>query len=245
MVFTLCRFFGFRQTIQFETVSALLRLGNKYGLAHLEQEAVARLERLFPSSLSEFKNGHTDAHSERENIKIFCPDSRIEMVSSDAIEAINLARAYTIPSILPSAFYICSRLPILYLTKGDSNTRGATNVLNPIDLAKCLTGQLELTRRYVVTTQTLDNEVGHRCDNAADSCIDRTQKIHGIEHRDSVSTRQSNALGSCLLSSEWITDDDDCYGICDKCSLKRMELWDEFRQTIWNDLSTIFSLNQS
>ncbi|KAK7690526.1 hypothetical protein QCA50_005624 [Cerrena zonata] len=238
-------FFGFQQQIiHFQTIAALLRLGHKYGLTELEQEAIARLKRLFPTELDDFFDEYTGSKYDRDNRSLCCPDSKIHLKSSDAVEAINLARTYNIPSILPSAFYICSRLPINLLVKGvpTLGSRVSRNMLSRADLVRCLEGQIELSRRYVLRWETLHEAIGKG------SCIDTklclSSKLEWAKegHR---AWQYQDAIGCCLLDSDWATSGRSQELLCDGCDGKRESLWEKFRRETWNDLSVIFDLQNN
>ncbi|KAK7690525.1 hypothetical protein QCA50_005623 [Cerrena zonata] len=234
--------FGFRKKLHFRTVSALLRLGNKYGLVDLEQEAIARLQRLFPSDLQDFQNGYTESDYERENMHLFCSTSRIRLRSSDAIAAVNLARAYNIPSILPAAFYICSRLPVELLVQGVSTPKGTSpNILSRVDLIRCWNGQIELGRRYGLKMQAMSNAIAQRpaCTGSW-HCQELKKTWEAEDDRD---TDCQDALGCCLVGSQWVTTDDE--ELCAACHSRRVLLWDDFRQSTWDDLPKIFDVENN
>jgi hypothetical protein len=81
----------------FTLVSAMLRLGKKYEFDQLRDDAVARLERSFPSNLADFQNR----------------EGRAQIIDYPGFvyDAVNLARETELLSILPAALYCASALP--------------------------------------------------------------------------------------------------------------------------------------
>ncbi|KAJ3522952.1 hypothetical protein NM688_g8800 [Phlebia brevispora] len=88
-------------SVTFSEVRVILTLGMKYQVQHLVDEALFRLRKCFPASLSEWDQ---DLHARDE----YPP---IRIVKEDAIAVVNLARRFHLPDLLLSAFYTLSQLP--------------------------------------------------------------------------------------------------------------------------------------
>lgn len=230
----------------FDTVSALLRLGNKYALADLEQEAVERLEKIFPSSLDDFEHELIQPTCRRADLNLFCPKSRVSFKSSDAITAINLARTYDIPSLLPSAFYMCSRLPIDILVKGAPPSRHMLmNSLARDDLIRCWNGQLELGHHYMSMAQTLTNAISENdCSTSVTCCSVKANWIVEMEEETN-SASCLDTMGCCLMAPNLTYLADVEMGLCRECIQRREEIWEQFRQSIWNALPNMFDVISS
>ena len=237
------RFFSVESTISFQTISALLRLGHKYRL-DIEKEATTRLKLVFPSTLEEFDDPNKGLRllGRQPDTEMYCSTSHIKICVSDAIAAINLARTYDIPSILPSSFYMCSRLPLSTLVSGALETRGTANRLSSADLTICLEGHLELIRRYSLMVQTVWDEIGRDGCTTPGACFDLKEVVGGPGIRESDPMSPAEMLGHCLVGTAWVTQEDEILPMCKECSVRRTGLWVQFRKEIWDDLPSIFNL---
>ena len=158
--------------------------------------------------------------------------------------AINLARTFNIPCILPSAFYICSRLPIDILFTGVQNPRGSRYLLSKADQTRCFQGILELSRRYVLKLETLHHEIGTGdCDDVG-ACEERAQERAEEDRRENDDIHSLNALGNCLARSTTVRSELDEEGLCDTCISRMEELWDDFRDDTWSASKRIFNLDK-
>ncbi|KAJ7605105.1 hypothetical protein DFH06DRAFT_260645 [Mycena polygramma] len=146
------RTFYKEQAKPFALVAAMLRLGKKYEFDQLREDAVARLERSFPTSLEHFRKRQ----------------KRAQIVSYEGLmyDAVNLAREMGLLSILPAALYCASadgpeiaevHRAILH---GLPGANGVPVHLNPDDKAVCLLAMSpllaqqwkETTRRCISNT---------------------------------------------------------------------------------------------
>ena len=220
------------------TVSALLRMAHKYGLKDFEDEAIIRLKLVFPNTLGSFDKT-SYRYWDRKDYSFISDQARVRLHSHDAIEAVNLARTFNIPSILPCSFYICSRLPIVTLVTGVPNPRGSRSVLSKADQTRCFQGILELSLRYMLAIETLWHEMGKgncddqkTCQECAEEQAERSERVNDGLH-------SVNVLGNCLAMGLEVLHDDEGSGLCDNCISRRDEMWDNFRQNTWWDLRKI------
>ncbi|KAK7690491.1 hypothetical protein QCA50_005589 [Cerrena zonata] len=125
-----------------EWVSAVLRLGRKYQVSHIAEEAVRRLEFVCPPP--------------GRNLMAYIW-SRIDTYKGGgmAISIVKLARAYDLPGLLPFAFYMCCQLSIDKLIYGVELEDGSVDRLSLEDLARCLHGKEQIVARTVSLTQKL------------------------------------------------------------------------------------------
>ncbi|KAJ7471093.1 hypothetical protein FB451DRAFT_1037418 [Mycena latifolia] len=93
--------FYMQTTKSFRIVSAMLRLGKKYGIDELYEDAISRLEHDFPSTLQEYRELHG------QTVGGVPVQTHIAPYPALGFEVVNLARAYGLNHILPTAFYIC------------------------------------------------------------------------------------------------------------------------------------------
>ena len=212
-------------------------MGHKYGLKDIEDEALTRLKLAFPDQLHALGDPHNASLSKRDR-KFTCSPARMVLHTHDAIAAINLARTFNISSILPCAFYICSRLPMEILLTGVSNPRGPRSVLSKADLTRCLNGLLELSSRYGLMMQTLWLEVSEEDCEDPEGCREQALDNH---FREEHYPNEADALGSCLVRPHCIVPHASD-GICQECIGRMENLWADFRFDTWKDLGKIFDL---
>lgn len=93
-------------------LSSLLRLSTKYILPSLREEIVSHLSILFPKTLNDFRSP--------ARIKLLPPDF-------NGITGVNLGQECDVPSILPTAYYLCSRMKAGILFHGLTFTAPDTN----------------------------------------------------------------------------------------------------------------------
>ncbi|KAK7690546.1 hypothetical protein QCA50_005644 [Cerrena zonata] len=226
--------FGTSVALSLPTISAFLRLGTKYGLTDFYESAVSRLNATFPSTLDLFMKKMDTALQECRVIDKL--GTTIIMTSADAIVAINLARAHNISSILPAAFYTCSRLPPKILVEGVKDADGNRSVLSPEDLARCWAGQQTLDRLYAVAIQSLRFEIGGRLCESSDRCFD----FKGYDTQEDLYKHMGCCFGSASHLDMDIGDD-----LCLGCVKARASAWTLFQKETWDSLLDIFDLKDS
>ena len=113
--------------LPFHIVASFLRLGRKYDIQLLLNEAIARLTYEFPSTLA-----HYDAMEDF---------SMIEDSSTLIYDTIRLARDSDLPSVLPSAFLICCQIhSFKEIFDGMHRSDGRHATLSPEDQRICILG---------------------------------------------------------------------------------------------------------
>ncbi|KAJ7033808.1 hypothetical protein C8F04DRAFT_957159 [Mycena alexandri] len=96
------------QPLAFDVIAAFLRLGRKYEIKPLYDDALARLGAVFPPSLSQYVDSKMMDHIQFPDPED--PNRRGQIV----VDTIILARELGIPSLLPAAFWFtCTRLESL------------------------------------------------------------------------------------------------------------------------------------
>lgn len=129
-----CSYFTQRDSadIEFSVVAALVRLGHKYAIQDLLDDALSSLRKLYPSSFLKYT---------------LQQDWGSHASPRDAITAIHLARLTNTPSILPAAFLVCTTLGVeLFQPEGGSGT----TPLLPADLVRILNGKAALARESAI-----------------------------------------------------------------------------------------------
>ncbi|KAJ7488599.1 hypothetical protein B0H11DRAFT_2191943 [Mycena galericulata] len=88
-------------TKSFRLVSAMFRLGKKYEIDELYDDAYNRLEHDFPRTLVEYRELHG------QTPRGVCAKTYITPYAAVGFDVVNFARAHGLNKILPAAFYIC------------------------------------------------------------------------------------------------------------------------------------------
>ncbi|CAL1709461.1 unnamed protein product [Somion occarium] len=99
---------NYHQPLPFSVVSAYLRLGSKYHLDALREEAIDRLKLCFPTQLKDYDPNLFDATTPTQSLQLGWRP--ISISRSDFIEVIGLARSFDLRYLLPSAFHACVRM---------------------------------------------------------------------------------------------------------------------------------------
>ena len=152
-------------------ISAILRLGHKYELQGLYDQAMDYLTTYYTISFDAWADGLNTAQWQPDPV--------------DAITAINLARLTNTTSILPSAFYICANLEHAVLRKahlGDGPTGRLTedDYSLVLEIKACLILENVQTARLFLFhlppgAQVCSNRWGHR------RCVAVWSKAYGVE----------------------------------------------------------------
>ena len=124
-----------------DAIVALLRTGTKLDLPLLRNAAIEYLSSLFPCDLENVNSDY--------RLVTARPDETKRVLE---IEAVNLAREYDIPCIMPMACYSAAQLSIQKLLGGFTWSDGTHEKLGDEDLARVLCGRehLLLSRRHTV-----------------------------------------------------------------------------------------------
>ena len=92
--------------VEFAVLASLIRMGHKYSIPRIMNDALSRLRKYYPTTLSAWDDVTT-----REGYVITGP--------TDAFEVVRLARLTETPSLLPSAFFACCENMCALSTKDD------------------------------------------------------------------------------------------------------------------------------
>ena len=130
----------------------MLRLGIKYNMDALRQNAMDRLQWYFPTRFVEFVNFHARKSNERAdectNAQVFHQDA-VHIGAEAAIAVIVIARSHDLPMLLPAAFYIAAQLSHMDMVQGYTDDDGKRWTLSTDDVVACLDGRKALQNRSV------------------------------------------------------------------------------------------------
>ena len=227
VLLTKCTRWGHKNAPKFTTVSAMLRLGQKYSIGMLRDEAVSRLETYFPVKYDDFINYCTDMEPDYGPEDSFYQDT-IRLKPQDAIAVIILARSHDLPQLLPTAFYIAAQLENKLLTHGFRDEDGMHWKLSPDDLLKTLDGRTalhELDLEFFSAEPVSDCKCPDDCSHAFD------------EYRKN----ESGRLGTFITPffHPVVLGDVE---VCEKCKDYFEEAHEKKCKDIWAKLPTLFHL---
>ena len=227
------RLFGDNKPLSFPVVSAFLRLGHKYDIPDLQGCATNRLKACFPENLKDFRNKFTlPAKKYSEEGDLWFDPPLLRKNHEEVLGVIVLARAYDLPSLLPSAFYLASLLPY-YLRTGDAQDQdGNLLLLHKDDLAASFIGSTILMQDEIIEVAGMMEGINAMC--AAPAC-------KGAFCRTSMNwANLVRRAGGCLKDTSWL---DEYKGeICTDCRIELGEVWSMFREAIWSELPQTFHL---
>ncbi|CAL1717197.1 unnamed protein product [Somion occarium] len=219
--------------LPFSTVVTMLHMGVKYRVDLLRNEAGRRLSKCFPSILEEY------------NPRLFSDPSRnirgklVDVSRTDAFEVIRLAHQYRLHFLLPAAYYVAAQLPMreLFLAL-------ETNQIPMIDFKRIVCAYTSLQRLSVhVVEEVLWQGPAKTC-ITHEMCRSKLNSLVSLAIRDSYEISPGPKKG-CLdrrdvLESLMLQVYD-----CADCRAHVMAQHDTGRSATWDQLKTIFGLEDS
>ncbi|KAL6308622.1 hypothetical protein BKA93DRAFT_763419 [Sparassis latifolia] len=209
--------------VQFSFVASLIRLGHKYQIIGLRDDAVARLKTCFPSKFEEWDNF--------EKLR----SSSMTMEKTDAITAVNLARLTENHSILPVALYGCCLLDTDTILFGTCRKDGSVERLSPEDTRNCIEGQRRLLRaNRNALTWVFDAKKGSMDCELRESCSKILRTLPKTAHIEGI-------LADWQALHPWTVHLD--MNLCGSC-IKMLETKDlEARRELWVQLPSYMGVS--
>lgn len=204
-------------TAPMEWVSAMLRLGRKYQISFIADEAIERLKRAYPVTVTEYK---------LRNIVVEIQDY---LGGGMGIVAVNLARSYGLNEILPFALYTCCQLSMEQLVNGIVFPNGNVERLPRGDIVRCLKGREMLMAKNLDFIKTLRKYTATPVDIHEGKCL------HRIPLSDST-VLFTDLLGLTFRSLEG--------KICIPCAVQYQEVRMRFQTDVFTALPTFFTLSK-
>ncbi|KAL6298850.1 hypothetical protein BKA93DRAFT_33789 [Sparassis latifolia] len=214
----------------FAEVAAVVRMAHKYKLDELLQDGIGLVKTIFTND-----SEHWTTLRRGEGFLIRSPSLSMRM--SDAVTAVNVIRLINIPSMLPTALYLCCFLSPIELLRGCACPDGSTVRLSSEDVEKCLTATPSLCcgndRMYL----SLVSRASPRCTSFS-VCIAGLRRWLTSNIENDVDAYPS-VLESLDRAIDVVAFNDT---ICEDCVkfVKSRDL--ERRQKWWNRLPTLFGL---
>lgn len=200
-------------------VRAFLRLGRKYGIDHLQAEALTRLSIDYPCTLQGYDEcikGH----------------KTIDLEGNTHFAIVDLARENDIPSILPMAFYLCCE-EAQGIDPKSRIVHPADNLdafLPTEDMITCYLGQKRLLGLQMIETfGWLD--VRSPAESAHTRCTIAKKEIFYA-----MSYPLTPFCPLCPWTPNWIR------AMCSDCAIKAQQRHIHGRAEIWDQLPVVFGL---
>lgn len=219
------------------TASAMLRLGSKYQIAFLRQDAIRRLERSFPSSLALFSNRFTINRPRSGRLDAY--EVKDVDIPGDAscIAVVRLARTYNLPHLLPPALFMCAQLEPSKLVGGWVDSNDVSWTLSQEDLARCLKGEKALINYSLRQQQFVIEAKPSPICTQGPACASNLAS----EAQSWLGTGIAPSDTNCLSEDTWIED----FGCCSSCERYFKRLHNYSRETAWNNLARVFDLEMA
>ncbi|KAI1787710.1 hypothetical protein LXA43DRAFT_1028036 [Ganoderma leucocontextum] len=228
--------------VQFAVLASLIRMGHKYTIPKIMNDALSRLKKYYPISFSAWDDVAT-----REGYVTTEP--------IDAFEVVRLARLTETPSLLPSAFFTCCENMCSISTEGDGHPAEGQLLLQGLsvdDSRRLINGRENLALGVVNRLLKLitkhanlpsDYRTSHR------TCVDRVASIFNLRTLDGSFFKTTRYHAALQPLSDWFfanptTDPTGRPGLqCENC-LKFLKLSDEKSRTaVWGLLPEVFNLH--
>ncbi|KAI0365821.1 hypothetical protein BV20DRAFT_953482 [Pilatotrama ljubarskyi] len=214
--------------LNFDQLSAVLRLAHKYRIADVLRQAIAALKGCFFPAWEDYLKAE-----ERDHVELPCY-TKVEDVH--AIPAIHLARLVGCPEILPYAFYRCCRLRGR-IVDGWKREDGTIEHLCREDVARCLDGLHRLAMAEMeLTDDIVDVEAADGCATPRSCKSEKVALLHDMMPSFKVGSNL-DVLGTWKL----IIGNGPLCPICKDDMLER-DIAE--RQKLWKSLPAIFGLKE-
>ena len=224
--------------IQFPVLASLIRMGHKYAVQDVLDNALARLKRYYTTDFAAWQDSAARARYVLSNdIK-------------DAFVAIELARLTNTQSILPTAFLeCCGHMPSTFLDLPDEvrpsrlDYKDRISALSSPDLGRLFRGKVYLTRYCAARILRLVNEVPCSQCFAPDACAATRSSALEFCLRGTGIRGTFDDQSAFLPLAEKFWDEDDWDQFCDRCRASSIRADNEAREQLWDRLPNIFALS--
>ena len=212
--------------IAFEALSACIRLGHKYKVDYLLEQALEYLEHYFPQDFDKWTEERVF-----EGPPTWSP--------WHAIGVVGIARRMGWSTILNTALMVCCTLPVRTLVNGFVTSDGILEKLDNEDLIRCMSGKVALMAEFtgaVLRTLVPHNVPGCSTEGACQLGVH--DMLHGLHAEpDYVANEEPFCKASTILQACQAYADPPCL-TCYSDLEKRIT--DEQR-AIWRKLPAIFA----
>jgi hypothetical protein len=205
-------------------------MGTKYEVSHLRNIAVARLQYIYPSDLSEFQSHYFERQRE------------LSLSRSFTIAAISLARTCNVPSILPLCFLANTWMTashtlanrILCSGRIYKAPDGTVYTVSSEDSDLCLAGAWKFAEhRHWVFQVTFTTHTAGQDESCGRALLHRV-----VDDKRQVTTDTPSMPGTHLFTKRFLRP----FGLCAKCTSEVELAWKEAISAMWEALPSYFNL---
>jgi hypothetical protein len=208
------------------TLGAFLRMGGKYGIDHLREAAISRLEREYPHAYEDFCSALTHRGSQFE-------PHALEYYDGALLDLVNLAHEHDVISALPLLLYFAHDLPLDQLACGIARSGSEATgdaVLHPATFKLVMRARQALVEHQAVRLTRWTDKHMDKCTSHL-TCKMRKQAILR-------SLYVPNYRSVSLLP--W--DEGWNEGLCRACALASKRSHENSRNQTWRVLPTLVGL---
>ena len=231
------RGYRYRQVVRLPVLIAMLRIGTKYQISHLREDAVLQLKEWFPLDLVQFsKTALWPIVRKSEDPAV--------PVRRESIALVDVLRECNLEVFLPLVFYQCAQLDVEVIVEGYTDSDGERWKLSRADVTRCIKGQQWLHSRY---SQFLNRKVLETvptmCTCHSSSCLFNALEMDDVRkamvqrlngYQENIFTHPKHYLAQHLRGLD--------AGMCSECS-KKLDAEDEsYREEIWKGLASHFDV---
>ncbi|TCD60632.1 hypothetical protein EIP91_009749 [Steccherinum ochraceum] len=232
------RYFSEQHRLRLNEVSSMIRLGTKYKLQHVRNEAIRRLNQCFPVTLEDFKVHYTMNalyHSPDPDFTDIFPHSSVSISAEGCIHVIHLAWSLDLHTILPGAFYVCAQLSEAKKFHGYYDREQSKRwKLSAKDQERCSNGTKQLRQALTRSFEAL-------LDGPSEDCTSRkTCTTHMKQNlRSFWKTRVHHT--NALLDADRV-DSEVSKPLCESCTAHLKSSYEVQRCITWKELRGYFDL---
>ncbi|TFK84644.1 hypothetical protein K466DRAFT_496187 [Polyporus arcularius HHB13444] len=218
------------EPMEFGALASIVRMGHKYQVDAILDEALRRLNTVYTSDFAtwdENEGGST---------------ALITVRVADGIEAVNLFLLVGRKDMLVAAFYMCGLLDVDHLIDGIPRADGTLERLSTYDLQRCLTAQMALVKHDArILAELLHTDAPADCTCPSK---DFRRTLLDARHADVVSALH-DILDPLPIHSTYgveTIDDLEAEGLCDTCGEALRAHHTALRRDLWGRLPAFFRL---
>lgn len=226
--------------IPFSVLSALTRLGHKYELTSIVDEAMQYLEELFTA---DFDIWLELCQYREEKIPTFYFSDEEE---AELFECVKLMRLTGKTAMLPHALYTCCQLGLADILVGGERSAGPYEQLGQEDVEHCIFGHVRLLQ---LSGNLLPGLV------AAAACAANCVSQEACSERLQILVQTVAVSNPALLTTDALAGLErrlcgritalDCWtGLCDACHAGLAQTYLATQRDIWNKLPSIFGFSE-
>lgn len=210
----------------------MTNLSFKYGVKHIQTTAVEELRHLYPLDFAHYSACFTRNDSPLDR---------------HCISAVNLARRFNIPNLLPVALYECSVTDLPMLLDAVDYGPSGSEQLSQADLRRCLaavakleaanSSRMAVFHKFCPNPQLCTNPAGTTCVAVIKLLLSGLCTTPFIFHSQWMFRPLETDIGRAIA-----TPGVRAKALCDACKTALLEKYKEVQEKIWNELPDMFNV---